>query len=116
MTATIDRKSTWQDRVGHQWTVLKPLALVLILGLVAGPLISNYMGWQVTRGFAERQSRASAVDQQAMICAALAHRDTADTAALGWAERRSIAEKYAVMPGRDAADSDVVRACTELLA
>ncbi len=115
MTATLDRKPSWQDRFGQQWTTVKPLALVLALGLIAGPLISNYMGWQVTRGFSDRQSRASAVEQQAMVCAALAQAQTPDTAQLGWAERRTIAEKYAVMPGRSTAESDVVSACTQRL-
>jgi hypothetical protein len=116
MTAAPNRKIRWQDRLAHQWSVAKPLALMLALGLIAGPLISNAMGWQVTRGHAERQSRSSAVEQQARICAAMAHDETPDTAALGWAARREIAENHAVMPGDEAADSDVVRACTELLA
>ena len=116
MTALTDRKITWQDRFAEHWTTIKPLALMLALGLVAGPLISNYMGWQVTRGYADRQSRSSAVEQQAMVCSAMAQAETPDTAKLGWAERRTIAEKFAVMPGRDAADSDVVSACSQLLA
>lgn len=115
MTITVDRKVTWQDRLASRWAVLKPLALALGLGLVAGPLISSYMGWQVTRGTAERQSHASAVDQQAMICAVFARKDTADTAGLSWSDRRELAEKYAIMPGRSAAESDVVNACTQLL-
>lgn len=116
MTALTDRKTTWQDRLAEQWTTIKPLALVLALGLVAGPLISNYMGWQVTRGFSDRQSHSSAVEQQAMVCSALAQVETPDAAKLGWAERRTLAEKFAVMPGRNAAESDVVSACSQLLA
>lgn len=116
MTTTLERKQSWRDRMGDQWETLKPFALVLALGLVAGPLISNYMGWQVTAGSAERQNRAVAVQQQAMICDAMARGDTPEAATLDWAARRRLAEKYAVMPGRDEAEAGVTTACSDLLA
>lgn len=115
MNTMLERKDSWRDRLSDQWNTLKPLALVLALGLVAGPLVSNYMGWQVTSGFAERQRLASAVEQQAMICAALARGETPDAATLEWGARRTLAEKYAVMPGRQEADSGVIMACSEQL-
>jgi hypothetical protein len=115
MTSTLNLKTTWQDRLAGQWTTYRPMMLMLALGLVAGPLISNYIGWQVTRGSAERQSQASAVDQQAMICSALARVENANPSTLDWSARRALAEKHAIMPGRTAADSDVVSACTNKL-
>jgi hypothetical protein len=115
MTSTLNLKTTWQDRLAVHWTTYKPLALVLAVGLVAGPLISNYMGWQVTRGAAERQSQASAVDQQAMICSVLARVENPNPAGLDWSARRDLAEKHAIMPGRTVADSNVVSACINKL-
>lgn len=115
MNTMLERKDSWRSRLSDQWNTLKPIALVLALGLVAGPLISNYMGWQVTSGSAERQRLASAVEQQAMICAAFARGETPNVATLDWGARRTLAEKYAVMPGRQEAESGVVMACSELL-
>jgi len=115
MNTTLERKDSWRDRLSDQWNALKPLALVLALGLVAGPLISNYMGWQVTSGFAERQRLASAVEQQAKICAAFARDENPNVAALEWGARRALAEKHAIMPGRQEADSGVIMACSEYL-
>lgn len=115
MSSTHDLKTTWQDRLAAQWTTVKPLAIMLVIGLIAGPLISNYVGWQVTRGSAERQSNASAVDQQAMICSAQAKLENGNPGALDWSARRELAEKHAVMPGRTTADSGVVNACINKL-
>ena len=116
MSSSIDGKSTWQHRLGERWTSLKPIAIALAIGLVAGPLISNSMGWQITQGRADRQSHASAVEQQAIICAAQARIATPDTASLNWSLRRELAEKFAVMPGRQMAESDVINACAQILA
>lgn len=113
---SIESKTTWGDRLAARWNSVKPIAFALAIGLVAGPLISNYVGWQVTRGSAERQSQASAIEQQALICAAQARLEVADTAALDWSARSNLAEKHAVMPGRTAADSGVASACGSILA
>lgn len=115
MTTGLDRNASWQTRLETRWITLKPLAVAFVIGLVAGPLISSAMGWQVTSRTATRLSHESAVEQQAMICSSRARAEIADTAALGWPARREVAEKYAVMPGRTQADSDVVLACTEML-
>lgn len=115
MTIALERKASWQDRMGQQWNSIRLPLMLLAVGLIAGPLLSNYMGWQVTRGFAERQSAASAIEQQAMICAHNARSETPDTAALSWAARRELSEKYAVMPGRDAANAGVANACAQLM-
>jgi hypothetical protein len=116
MSTMLDRKTSWQDRLAYQWGVLKPFALVLVLGLVAGPLISNYMGWQVTSGAANRENSAVAIRQQAMVCDAMARGDTPNASTLDWGARRSLAEKFAVMPGRQEAESGVAMACSEMLA
>lgn len=116
MSSSIDSKTTWQHRFSERWNSIKPVAIALAIGLVTGPLISNSMGWQITQGRADRQSHASAVEQQAMICAAQARVATPDTANLNWNLRRELAEKFAIMPGRETAESDVINACTQILA
>jgi hypothetical protein len=116
MSSSIESKTTWQHRFGERWTSIRPVAIALAIGLVGGPLISNFMGWQVTQGRADRQSHASAVAQQAMICAAQARISTPDTANLNWNLRRELAEKFAVMPGRQTAEGDVISACADILA
>lgn len=117
MTSLLDNKTlSWQDRAVRHWNNIRPVALALGLGLIAGPLISNYMGWQMTRGNAERQINASGVQQQAMVCAALARNANPDAASLGWAPRNELAEKFAVMPGRDSAAMGVANACSQMLA
>lgn len=117
MTTTYPPKAdTWQDRLGDRWEAIKLPAIALAVGLVAGPLISNSMGWQVTRSAADRQSHVSAVHQQALVCAAAARVDTPDTASLSWSARRELGDKFAVMPGRTIAEPDVASACTDLLA
>jgi len=113
---TLIAKTTWQDRLADQWSTMKPLAIALGIGLVAGPLISGFMGWQVMRGTSEARVHASAVDQQAQICAVLARRDTHDPAVLNWSARRELAEKFAVMPGRETGDPEVANACSQILA
>ena len=66
--------TTWKSAVS-KWTTAKPLAIALTIGLVAGPLISNYVGWQVTSRTARAEVRAGIVDQQAMFCEARARAD-----------------------------------------
>lgn len=115
MPTTLERTPTFQDRVSDGWDRVKLPTLMLVIGLIAGPLLSNSMGWQVTRSAAERQSADSAIHQQAMICAYNAEGDIPDAAKLDWSTRRTLSEKYAVMPGRDMAEPGVASACALLL-
>lgn len=116
MTTTYPPKTTWQDRLGDRWEAFKLPAIALLIGLIAGPLISNAAGWQVRATTADRQIHDSAVHQQALVCAAMARADTPDTVSLSWSARRDLGEKYAIMPGRTLAEPDVAGACTDLLA
>lgn len=115
MPTTLERTPTFQDRVSDGWDRIKLPAFMLALGLIAGPLLSNAMGWQMTRSAAERQSADSAIHQQAMICAYNAAGDIPDSTKLDWSARRTLSEKYAVMPGRDVAEPGVAAACALLL-
>lgn len=98
------------------WESIKPKAIYLAIGLVAGPVLSGMFGWQVLTGTANDQLRAGIVDQQAVFCAANAHAETADTSKLDYTARNELAKKHAVMPGGTAADFDVVSACAKKLA
>jgi hypothetical protein len=99
-----------------KWQTAKPMVFALAVGLVAGPLFSNYMGWQVTGGTARTQMRAGIVEAEAMICNARARLDVSEPGKLDWSARNDLAKKWAVMPGATTAESDVTSACSGKLA
>jgi hypothetical protein len=99
-----------------KWLAAKPIVFALAIGLVAGPLISNYMGWQVTRGTAQSQMRDNVTEQLAMVCAARAKADVTNTGALDWSARNALAKKWAVAAGAPLTDLDVADACARRLA
>ena len=107
--------TTWESAVS-KWRTAKPLAIALAIGLVAGPLISNYVGWQVTSRTARAEIHAGIVDQQAMFCEARARADVAAPGELDWTKRYELAVKWAQMPGAGPVDSDVTSACARKLA
>jgi len=115
MTALPHQPLSWHARALETWNSNKMIVLALAAGLIAGPLISNYMGWQMTRGTAEQRIQASGIEQQAMVCAALAQAAEPNAAGLEWRQRGELAEKYAIMPGRDAAAQGVASACAQRL-
>jgi hypothetical protein len=107
--------TAWEN-AASKWTAAKPAAIALAIGLVAGPLISNYIGWQVTSGTARAEVHAGIVEQQAMFCEARARAAMPTAAKLDWTARYELAGKWAVMPGSAPADSDVTSACATKLA
>jgi hypothetical protein len=107
--------TAWEN-AASKWTAAKPAAIALAIGLVAGPLISNYIGWQVTSGTARAEIHAGIVEQQAMFCEARARAAMPTAAKLDWTARYELAGKWAVMPGSAPADSDVTSACATKLA
>jgi hypothetical protein len=82
-----------------------------MVGLVAGPYISNALGWQVTSGTALARERAGIVEQLALVCDAQARTEVRDPTKLDRNARGDLARKWAVMPGRTSADLDVTTAC-----
>ena len=102
---------SWQQYVKQTWEAARLKVYALLVGLVAGPLISNLAGWQVTSGTASAQLKSGLVEQQASFCLARAHAEVRDTGKLDWDGRHKLATKWAVMPGATTADSDVVTAC-----
>jgi hypothetical protein len=111
MTAT-----TMMGRASAKWEAIKPMVFALAIGLVAGPVISNWAGWQVTSGSAQKQLRAGLVDLDAKYCEVAARADVSEPSKLDWSARSELAKKWSVMPGSKTADYDVTSACAMKLA
>lgn len=99
-----------------KWEDAKLPALALLVGLVAGPYLSNFLGWQVASGTVSARERASIVERLALICDAQARTEVQDPSRLDGPDRGDLAKKWALMPGGSAADLDVVAACAAKLA
>jgi hypothetical protein len=99
-----------------KWQAAKPIVFALAIGLVVGPMISNYMGWQVTHGTAQAQMRENVTEQLAMICAARAKAEVPGSDKLDWSARNALATKWVVLAGAPLADLDVTAACSRRLA
>lgn len=107
---------TSKSAAASTWESAKPKVMYLVIGLIAGPFITNFAGWQVLSGTARDQARAGVVELQAVICAAQARTEVADTGKLEWTARSDLAKKWAIMPGATTADPDVAGACARKLA
>lgn len=99
-----------------RWATAKPAAIALVVGLMAGPLISNYAGWQVTSHAAQAQVQAGIVEQQALFCEVRARADVTKPQSLSFEARYDLAKKWATMPGATEAQSGVASACAGKLA
>ncbi len=98
----------------NEW---KPRILFLVIGLVLGPFISSWLGWQVTAGTMESAVQDAVVDYRAELCAKRAQADPEATpAVLGdWSSRRALAEKWAILPSEEETSRDVVNKCNSRL-
>ncbi len=103
---------TIRETAAAKWTAAKPVAMGLAIGLIAGPIISGFAGFQVRTSTAQAATRAGVVEQQAAFCAERARAATPDTSALGWQARGELARQWAAMPGTNNVDADVVYACS----
>jgi hypothetical protein len=108
MTSFEAAKSTWETR--------KPLIFAFAIGLVVGPLASNYIGWQVTSHTANAGIQAGIVEQQALFCESRARADVTAPDKLSWEARYELAKKWAVMPGATEPPTGVASACASKLA
>ena len=102
--------------IKSRWETAKPLAFAFAIGLVTGPLVSNYVGWQVTSRTARADLHAGIVEQQAIFCEARARADVSAPDKLGWDARYELAKKWAIMPGATEPPSGVASACASKLA
>lgn len=98
-----------------KWRTATPMVIALVVGLIAGPLLSNYMGWQVAGDDARARIRAGVVEVLAMVCDAQARLDNAEPSKLDWSARNDLARKWSIIPGAASADSDVTNACSNKL-
>ena len=89
----------------------KPIAIGLAIGLIAGPIISGFAGFQVRTSTAQAAARAGIVEQQAAFCAERARAASSGTALLDWQGRTDLARKWAATPGSTVVDPEVVYAC-----
>jgi hypothetical protein len=108
--------SSSMQMLTSRWETARPAAIALVVGLIAGPLISNYAGWQVTSQAAQAQVQAGIVEQQALFCDVRARADVAMPQSLSFDARYDLAKKWAIMPGATEALSGVVSACAGKLA
>ena len=108
--------TTTMQTAASRWQTIKPKAIYLAIGLIAGPLVTSVAGLQVLSGTAREQTRAGVVELQAVICAAQARTEVADTSKLEWTARTDLAKKWAVMPGATTADPAVASTCAGKLA
>lgn len=105
----------FQKAAIDKWEAARPKVVALAIGLVAGPLISYFAGWQVTAGAAQTQLRDGLVAQGALFCEQRARADIKDPAALDWNARSELAKKWATVPGETLADSNIAYECARKL-
>ncbi len=99
-----------------RWESAKPMVVGVIFGLIAGPIISGYAGFQVRSSTAHAAAHAEMLAMRADICAAQVHGEVAATSGLGWQQQNDLARKHAAMPGSTTVDPEVVYACAGKLA
>jgi hypothetical protein len=105
------------EAAATRWTTAKPLLLALGVGLVAGPVISGMVGFQMRTSTAQTLAHSGVVAQQAIHCDTQARLENADPKALDWSARNTLARRFATLPpGGDRVDPDVARACADRLA
>ena len=98
-----------------RWETARPKAIALAIGLAAGPLISNFAGWQVTASAAQARLQEGLVEQGALFCEQRARADVKEPATLDWSARNDLAKKWAIVPGSPSADSNIAYECARKL-
>ena len=115
MAETNEKTKTRTREIIEEW---RPRILFLVIGLVLGPFIANWLGWQVTAGTMESAVEEAVVTYRAGLCAERARSDPEATSDVlkDYSSRRKLAEKWAVLPGEEKADQSVVTECRSRLA
>ena len=104
-----------RNAAAAKWAAAKPVCIGLMIGLVAGPIISGFSGFQVRTSTAQAATRASVVDLQAQFCTERARAATGGAPATNWQARTELAQRWASMPGSTTIDQEVVYACSSAL-
>ncbi|MBC4015519.1 hypothetical protein [Siccirubricoccus deserti] len=117
VTGSATKPATMMETAAAKWAEWKPIAIGVVIGLIAGPIVSSIAGFQTRTSTAEAATRAGIVEQQAMFCAERARGAMPAGAAVPeWNARNELARKWAIMPGATTADPEVVYACSGKLA
>ena len=101
------------DTLKEKWAKVKPTLMAIGFGLIVGPFISNALGWQVTSGALDKKLEAALLDLQVNFCVEKVKAAGVNTKGIDFGARRDIAKKWAVMPGQDSADYEVMRGCSD---
>ncbi|WP_043345705.1 hypothetical protein [Belnapia moabensis] len=113
----VTRPATMMQTAAAKWAEWKPIAIGVAIGLIAGPIVSGFSGFQIRTSTAEAASRAGIIEQQAIFCAERARGTMPAGAAVPeWNARNELARNWAIMPGAATADSEVIYACSGKLA
>lgn len=110
------RMKDYQSKVSQTWDSLRPYGTAFVIGLIAGPILTALLGFQVLESAAAKRSEAAAMGVQAQICAAQAKIAVPSAADLNWVDRNELAQQWAVMPGSTVAAPGVATTCGNLLA
>ncbi len=110
-----EKTKTRTREIIDEW---RPRILFLVIGLVLGPFIANWLGWQVTAGTMESAVEEAVVAYRAGLCAERARSDPEVTPEVlkDFSGRRKLAEKWAVLPGEETAVRAVITECSSRLA
>ena len=98
------------------WQKAKPIVMALAFGLIAGPIVTNQLGWQVTSGKAEAAIREAVVEQGALFCVQRVKAEVEAPGDLDFNARSQLAEKWGIVPGAASADPAVTEKCAFKLA
>ena len=58
-----------QEKTTSKFGEWRNLVIGVVIGLVAGPIITSFIGWQVGFSTMEEQVSAAVIEQQALFCA-----------------------------------------------
>jgi hypothetical protein len=105
---------TWTEAAA-KWQAVKPVVIALGIGLVVGPFISNYAGWQVTSSSARAALHDGMIEQLAQICVQRAHAEVKDTSKLEWDARTALAKKWAILSKVADDGAEVTTSCAQKL-
>jgi hypothetical protein len=109
------RLTTIRNDISARWDAAKPLLIGLVIGLIAGPIVSGMTGFQVRTSTAEAATRAGIVEQQASFCAERARAAGPIASPLGWNERGELARRFAGSAEGTTPDPEVIFACSSKL-
>jgi hypothetical protein len=92
-----------------------PLAVAFIVGLLAGPMLTSYLGLTMTSRTASARMHDGMLELQAQVCDARARAEVADPVKLDSTGRRDLAAKHAPTQASGQADYEIIGLCANKL-